>query len=554
MFYHLAIAEHPCGKTWVIPLLPLIGYLMWAAEALFAPPNPIWAAALFLWALCAARLSWWLTSKGDRNGILDFVDRHSSGIATGLIALFAAFFIVVSYLQAAYFAMGAHAEDTAYYSQILWNTLQGDLLLGNVQQERLYSPPVTNDLALHVSPVIFAILPIYAIFQSFLTLLIIRDIALAAAAWPLFALVRERMGGTAAVCAVLLYLTNPAIVAQSCEAFYLLQLAPLPFFGALRAFANDDFRNFTIWTILGLAVREDVAIAMAGFGVWALVTKTQWRWAVLGLALPILWWGVATLLIQPTFGRWGNSAFDVALAGGKSTPLGLYQTIFASPNWILTALSDGGLEYLYRSIRSVAFLGILGWEALLSIPGFAANLFLGQVFYSGTDPISRFALLPSCALIGATVFVVWRIANKYRWDTRLAAILMFLLLPSVSILDGLKDTIQIRLELYTVQNNASVLEEAIGQIPQAASVAAPNYALPALSKRSKLFYITYLDSYPQAKPDFVLLDRDLERITTNEKLRVRYVSLLEAISRSPDYKTIWQNGSYVVLRRGGYKS
>src|SRR5690606_39645460 len=89
------------------------------------------------------------------------------------------------------FAPGVYAEDTAYYGQLLWNTLRGDILVGNLVQERLYSPPVHSDFALHISPVLFALLPVYAVAPDHLTLLILRDIALAAAAWPLYTIARS---------------------------------------------------------------------------------------------------------------------------------------------------------------------------------------------------------------------------------------------------------------------------------------------------------------------------------------------------------------------------
>src|SRR5437588_21490 len=133
-------------------------------------------------------------------------------------ALVAVAFVAVSVWQARSLAMSVYAEDTAYYSQVLWNTLHGNLLSGSVQQERLYSPPVSSDLALHVAPISLGLLlPAYALFPHFLTLLIIRDVALAAAAWPLFLLARERVGAGAGVAAVVLYLGNAAVLAQGFE-------------------------------------------------------------------------------------------------------------------------------------------------------------------------------------------------------------------------------------------------------------------------------------------------------------------------------------------------
>jgi hypothetical protein len=326
-------------------------------------------------------------------------------------------------------------------------------------------------------------------------------------------------------------------------------LAPLPFFFALRAFLRTQFSWFFGWMAISIGIREDVAITMAGFGLWALLKRRQWKWVGISFGLPIVWWGAATLLIQPAFGRLGNSAFDVALAGGSQTPLGVYQVLLEKPSWIIEALRDGGLNYLYRLLRSVGFLSILGPEGLIAAPGLAASLFLGRVFYSGTDPISRFALLSSCALIGAAIVIVSNIGRRYQLDLRGFALITLFLLPSVSLLDGAKDAIQERLALYTVHNDAVALREAVRQIPDSASVAAPNYALPALGSRPKLFYISYLFMYPNAKPDYILLDHNFVRVTANPELRERYVELANSLSDSTDYETTWRHGDYSLLRR-----
>jgi hypothetical protein len=190
-----------------VSILPIIGYVIFVAEYLFASPNPKWVLVLLIWSFCAALLSLWLIRGG--------LESHANRIAIGLITTAAVVAITVSILQSEYFSMGMRSRDMAYYNQILWNTLRGDILVGNLNQEELFQPPVSSDFALHVSPFLLAgVLPIYAIFPHFLTLLIIRDLALAAAAWPLFTVARDHMGKLGGLAAVLFYLANPTIMSQ----------------------------------------------------------------------------------------------------------------------------------------------------------------------------------------------------------------------------------------------------------------------------------------------------------------------------------------------------
>ena len=544
--------QERASKAYLPLLLPFAGYGIFIAESIFARPNPTWALVLLLWTFGAAAFAWWLaTADGSR--LLDSVDRHASRLAIALIAVAGMAFIVVSVMQARYFALSAQAEDTAYYSQILWNTLHGHFLSGNVQQERIYNPPVSTDLALHVSPIVLGLLPLYALVPNFLTLLILRDIALVAAAWPLYRLAAERMGtATAGLAAVVLYLANPAVVAQGAEAFYLLHFAPLPFFYAMLAFDREDFARFMCWMAAAIVVREDVTITLAGFGLWALVSRRRLAWVSAGLVIPAAWFALATLVIQPAFGRWGNGVMEIALAKSDQPRVGIFGFIWGNPWWFVDVMRDSGFAYLYRMLRSVGFAAAAGWDGVVALPGLAANLAVARIFYSGNDPISRFALLPACALIGASIIVVTRFGRRNHWDLRVLAVLALVLVPSASLLDGVKDSIRSRLALYTVRNDSAALREAVRLVPANASIAAPNYALPALSRRRELYYLPYLHMYPRQQPDYVLLDRNVGRVSMNVETQARYIALLSGFMNSTQYSRVWQRGDYVLLSRNSF--
>jgi hypothetical protein len=134
---------------------------------------------------------------------------------------------------------------------------------------------------------------------------------------------------------------------------------------------------------------------------------------------------------------------------------------------------------------------------------------------------------------------------------RICAIIMLLFLPSASLLDGMKDTVQEGLITYTLHNDAKILWEGISLVPDTASIAAPGYALPTLANRARLFNLPRLHMYPNAQADYILLDRDLDRVTGNPELQEHYVALLERLSHSTEYETVWQRGEYSLLRRKG---
>jgi Predicted membrane protein (DUF2079) len=546
-------AHSPAGVSpWadrVVVSAPAAGYAMFIAKSVAIPIDLTWALMLLVWTVAATVMASRLTgSQGGR--VLDWLDRHATVIAAALIAGVVLSVGLISVLQARFAAMSVYAEDTAYYSQVLWNTLHGDALSGHVQQARLYDPPVSNDLALHVAPIsLGALLLAYVAVPHFMTLVIVRDVALAAAAWPLFLLARQRMGGAAGVAAAALYLGNPVVLAQGFESFTLLHLAALPFFFVFRAFAQGSFWTFLACSVLALGVREDVAIALAGFGVWALVTRRGPRWVAAGFGLPVVWWVVATLAIQPLFQGSGKTVFDV-LAGGERSSLGLYGTLLAAPTWITESLQAGGGQVLYGLLRTVGFVPVFGPEGLVALPGVAATLFAARTIHGAGDPLSRFALLPACALVGAAVVIVSRLARRHHGgDPRAFALALLVLLPSVNLLDGARGAVGERLLGYATGHDAAALAEAIAQIPDGAPAAAPIAALPALSQRSRLFTLQYLDHYPAPAPDYVLLDRRVERVWRNPERSQWYAALLNELATSPEYERVWERGDYLVVRR-----
>jgi len=75
--------------------------------------------------------------------------------------------------------------DLAIHEQILWNTLNGRFFASSLE--------VDNSFADHFRPLMLALLPFYALFQSAKTLLMIQVSALAAAAIPLFLIADARL-------------------------------------------------------------------------------------------------------------------------------------------------------------------------------------------------------------------------------------------------------------------------------------------------------------------------------------------------------------------------
>ena len=297
---------------------------------------------------------------------------------------------------------------------------------------------------------------------------------------------------------------------------------------------------------IAIFVREEVAIALAGLGLLALLTGKEKKWTIVILASTLLWWILCTNVIQPAFGRDVNSALDIGLYKGTNKPIEVYKNLITNTGWIVEGLRAGGLLYLYMIFRHVGFLGILGAEGIIAIPVLASNLFLGRVHFSGSDPFSRFALLSSCTLIFASILIVKRNVERKNWNRILIPIILFFFLPAVSLMDGVKDVTQQKILVSFLGNDPKTIDEGLRLIPKEASVAAPTYTLPILSQRKHLFTLEYLYMYPAIEIEYYFIDRNIDRLLSNSYLRVHYSKLLSELSKSKKYEVIWRQGDYMI--------
>jgi uncharacterized membrane protein len=107
------------------------------------------------------------------------VNLKNIGYAGYLIIIAIIFSILFSFYSIfKAYSLNAYGWDLGLYSQAFYSTIHGSLFYTNLLN--------TSYLSEHFSPVLFLILPIFYIFPSTFTLLVIQDIALGLAAIPLY--------------------------------------------------------------------------------------------------------------------------------------------------------------------------------------------------------------------------------------------------------------------------------------------------------------------------------------------------------------------------------
>jgi uncharacterized membrane protein len=119
------------------------------------------------------------------------VDNKADKIIFLLIAIYTIYFS--AYTLFMHYTFKTYGWDLGIIDQSLWTTLNSHKLLYSTL-EVPYGNPSGSFLGVHFSPILFLILPVYALFQSAETLLVFQSFILALAALPLYWLARDKLG------------------------------------------------------------------------------------------------------------------------------------------------------------------------------------------------------------------------------------------------------------------------------------------------------------------------------------------------------------------------
>ena len=379
-------------------------------------------------------------------------------------------------------ALLTHALDFGYYVQVVWAIAHG-------LPARVSLPPM-HAWGDHFSPVLYLLAPLGWLPQVAPLLLLAQTVILAAGGFAVYAFARRRLqdDGLAAGLA-LIYLVNPSLHGINIRDIHPQAFAiPLLITAAL---ALDAGRWG--WCAVALALtagcREDAAIALVGFGLWAALARRRWAVgagvAVAALALLVF----DTRVLMPYFrgepyphlvkrySHLGSSVPDVLL------------TLVARPwRWLPVLLQPIKVVYLLALVAPLAFLPLLAPLALAgALPVLAVNLLtFDRVLFHHRTQYQAF-VLPFLILAAVDGLVVLRAWLARRGPTRLSprAVLIAAFLISVALTSRtINDLMVTRWGLGPEQRAAHALA---ARIPPGVPVSVNERMQPHLARRVEAY-------------------------------------------------------------------
>ena len=331
----------------------------------------------------------------------------------GLIVVIVTFGLMMGWLSVArYWGYNLQSFDLGNMGQAIWSGTQGQPLVFTTEGI------AWSRLAFHVEIIYLLLVPLYAVWPSPVSLLLVQAVVYALGAAPLYRLALRRLEHKpAALLLAIVYLLYP--VAQTAVLFQFHgDTLAMPFLiFAIDAFDRKAWRVYGVWLMLALSCKFYVAAPVAALGAVAW-WQGQRRAGIFSIVLALVWGAVAFLVIRPFFapdetvqaaattGGYLSYYFSqlgeigptlpARLANGLIVIAPVLLLVWRAPLWLLpvaavvlpTLISNGpGPTYDYRYHHyalAVPFLlaaAVYGAERMQQVEQFANNrsLWLGRI-------------------------------------------------------------------------------------------------------------------------------------------------------------------------------
>jgi uncharacterized membrane protein len=407
--------------------------------------------------------------------------RYQGLVAIALAAIYSATYITLSVLRhESYHSFGF---DLGLFNQVFWNTTQGRLFESTMSQALPVPHSLLGD---HFSPFFLFLMPFYFAYRHPETLLVIQTLALALGAWPVYLLASLKLPAGYAAWWVLAYFVFVPLAYINLYDFHEVAFSVAPLGFALYFLERGRRGQFLVSLLITFLVKEEMALIGAGFGLYVLLGKRDWKLG-LGVLLGSLLAFAAIIQVAIPF-----------FAGGRSYPYiaDRYAEVGRSPSGIVKTLVTNPLRIAHDLIQPkkiyflVALFGpvlglsaLAGWASLLLLPT------LGYLLLSNYEPQFSFTSQYSAPLIplviGTAILALARLHERARRPV-MAALIVSSLFFSWAFGD-LPFSRKFDPSQYTTQSRYAAFLPQLSRIAPGARVSAENGFPSHLSERRFIY-------------------------------------------------------------------
>lgn len=352
--------------------------------------------------------------------------------------------------------------DLAIFTQALWNTLHGNFLYSSIKGGICL-------LADHFSPGLLFFLPFYAAWPSVKMLLLVQAAGAASGILPLYQILKLEHASRkdwqlAFLAAFALYLP----LRNSVRFDFHPEILAIPFLlWAYFYFLRGRQIISSLFLLATLLLKESAAVAVFGFGAYALLAKRSYRYGAFWMIFPTIYFFIVTGWAMPAL----NSGQEYFYLKGN---FGIW-TGDGGAAGLKHILRPESLVYLLKIYLPVGFLSFLHPAFLLNLPMLAQNL-------GSTNPMVRSIYFQYTAFLTPVVFIS-AIKASQKYSSKL--VLLFFILSSI-VTSGVPEYYIQQREIQKIPIDGPFLEKYLGQIPGNVSLRTHEFFAAHAARRKEL--------------------------------------------------------------------
>jgi len=372
----------------------------------------------------------------------------------------------------------SHRFDLGNMVQAVWSTTQGRPL---EMTDAATGEQITR-LGAHVDPILVLVAPLWWIYPSPETLLVVQAAALAAGLYPAVCLALKYTHSTVVSFLVgAWYLVFPWTVWVVFDEFHPVTLAIPLLLYAIWFLDDSRFGFFAVFAGLAMLAGELIGLTVAALGVWYAIRYGRRVVGGLVALAGTCWTAICVAVIVPAFNHGEPSRYYERFDSVGGSPVGLLATLFTDPRAILEQITGReDLLYLLWLLAPAAFLALLTPLLLVAaLPQLAVNVL--AEWSSTTVPITHYVSAIVPVVVAASIIALARFSIRGQVLTAGAAfgasVVFLVAYPPVP-----GSQTFVFPEQYPPERRAA-LREAVAFVPASAPVSATNRLGAHLSER-----------------------------------------------------------------------
>lgn len=402
--------------------------------------------------------------------------------------------------------------DQGLFNQVFWNSIHGKLFQSSLSSaassasliDRQLSYPSYVHLGQHFVIDFLLWMPLYALFPSPVTLIILQVTLITAAGIVLYFLARHYLSVPMSVMIVASYYGANGVIGPTLGNFYEHCQIPLFVFSLLLALEKQRWVLFWIFAALTLGTREDAGISLFGIGVYLIFSRRYPRTGMALCAVSFSYVALITNTVMPMFST-DSSRLYLATFFRKfvktETPstLELLWAMITQPLIVIQVLLTNlnrRILYLLGHWLPLAFIPVTSPSAWIMTVFPLLVILLQVVNQSATSINTRYTLAVIPSLFYATI--LWWSEHQEKFKPRLhrfwiACIGLSLILTYTSnpyralyFISPYSFQPWVYQSLSTQLEHAADLKTVLKSIPKDASVSTSGYIVPHLSGRRNI--------------------------------------------------------------------